>query len=206
MNPEQQIAFDNCYAQLKQNLTGLVESYKTNSANQILHSRSEHETYVSRNLPTNLVSSSGLRSSEALCAESSKSLTDTKELAGFDLSWSVFHTMLITMIVKQVETCGLKGADKKSIAIELGRKLIVEIIEDTDRVCECKTTEAAVITMYDMFAPSFIDQLVDVASNVNVRVRDQTEVAKTNPPDADHKDLDNSKSPVVAPKACCVLM
>ncbi len=153
MNPEQQIAFDNCYAQLKQNLTGLVDSYKTNSANQIL-----------------------------------------------------FHTMLITMIVKQVETCGLKGADKKSIAIELGRKLIIEIIEDTDRVRECKTTEAAVLSMYDMFATSFIDQLVDVASNVNIRIRDQSEVPKTNPPDADHKDLDNSKSPVVAPKACCVLM
>jgi hypothetical protein len=146
MNPEQQTAFDNCYTQLKQNLTGLIDSYKTNSANQI-----------------------------------------------------IFHTMLITMIVKQVETCGLKGADKKSIAIELGRKLIIEIIED-------KTTEAAAITMYDMFATSFIDQLVDVASNVNIRIRDQSEVPKTNPPEDDHKDLDNSKSPVVAPKACCVLM
>jgi hypothetical protein len=57
--------------------------------NTCVHSRSEHETYVSRNRPNNLVSSSGLWPSEAQSAESSKSLTDTKELVGFDLSRSV---------------------------------------------------------------------------------------------------------------------
>ncbi len=126
MNPEQQTAFDACYTQLKQNISSLIESYKANSASQI-----------------------------------------------------IFHTILVTMIVKQVESSGLKGVDKKVIAIELGHKLIIEIVADPN-------TEAAVLGVYDMFASNFIDQLVDVASNVNVRVT--------------HELLDKK------PKACCVLM
>jgi hypothetical protein len=90
----------------------------------------------------------------------------------------LFYTLLVTQIVKQVEQSKLAGADKKAIAIEVGHLILHEATQG-------KPNAAELVLLYDTFAASFIDQLVDVAKNVNVAVR-STETNK-------------------APGGCCVI-
>ena len=90
----------------------------------------------------------------------------------------LFYTLLVTQIVKQVEQSKLAGADKKAVAVEVGHLILHEATVG-------KPNAAELLMLYDTFASSFIDQLVDAAKNVNVTVRS----AETNK----------------APGGCCVI-
>ena len=89
----------------------------------------------------------------------------------------VFLTFLTAQIIKSVETTVLKGQDKKDVAIQIGRLLIKDSIKD-------ELKEQQILIIYDALVGPLIDQLVDVASNVNI----------------------HSNQSVDKPKACCTIM
>ncbi len=90
----------------------------------------------------------------------------------------LFYTFLISQIVKKVEQTTLKGVDKKNVAIEIGRLIMKDIITEP-------TEQEQILIIYDTLASSLIDQLIDVASNLNIKAENVQ---------------------VSQPKACCNIM
>ena len=78
-------------------------------------------------------------------------------------------TQLMAGIMKQMETLEfagskLTGATKKAVAIELGRTLIADLIQDA-------TVKAVILPLYDTMADSLLETMIDVSQHVNVAVK-----------------------------------
>lgn len=77
-------------------------------------------------------------------------------------------TQMMSSIIKMLETITfnqvkLSGANKKAVALELGRKLINDIVSD-------ENIKAGILTIYDFTAEQTLETLIDVSKHVNVSV------------------------------------
>lgn len=95
-----------------------------------------------------------------------------KSVSGFITDKSINNTIKITktigQVIKQLENVKVdghspSGADKKEVAIQLGRIIITEIITDDN-------TEAHVLAIYDLLADSILEAMLDVSRVVNVAI------------------------------------
>ena len=83
-----------------------------------------------------------------------------------DVSDALKMTQLMSSIIKMLETITfnqlkLSGANKKAVALELGRNLIKDIVSD-------ENTKAGILTIYDFSADQTLETLIDVSKHVNV--------------------------------------
>jgi hypothetical protein len=79
-------------------------------------------------------------------------------------------TKTLGQVIKQLETTHIDGkvitgADKKAVAIQLGRILIKEVMPDDKG-------EAEVLMMYDMIAEPTLEAMIEVSKVVNVAVQE----------------------------------
>jgi hypothetical protein len=134
---------------------------------------SEGAKAVSEKLGLKLISESSL-------TEDQKKLATTiydsikSAISGFINDPNVNNTVKITktlgQVIKQLETTHLDGkvitgADKKAVAIQLGRILIKEVMPDDKG-------EAEVLMVYDMIAEPTLEAMIDVSKVVNVAVQE----------------------------------
>ncbi len=103
-------------------------------------------------------------------------------------------TIIIGEAVKTVEATVLRGSDKKSVALELGKILIKDAIED-------QVKEAQIILLYDLMAEPLLDKLLDISKHVNVTI---PEIPKVEIPKVELPKVELPQ--VKAPKACCSIM
>ena len=86
------------------------------------------------------------------------------------LNNTVKITKTISQLIKQLEGVkvdgkSLSGADKKAIAIQLGRILIKEVTPDDKG-------EAEILMIYDLVAEPTLEAMIDVSKVVNVAVQE----------------------------------
>lgn len=79
-------------------------------------------------------------------------------------------TRTLSQVIKQLENVNIdgkppSGADKKAVAIQLGRILIREVMPDDKG-------EAEVLMVYDMIAESTLEAMIEVSKVVNVAVKE----------------------------------
>ena len=82
------------------------------------------------------------------------------------LNNTVKITKTLGQVIKQLEGVeSAKGADKKAVAIQLGRILIKEVMPDDKG-------EAEVLVMYDLVAEPTLEAMIEVSRVVNVAVQE----------------------------------
>ena len=74
-------------------------------------------------------------------------------------------TKVIGQVIKQLEKTKATGADKKAVAIQLGRILIKEVTPDDKG-------EAEILMIYDMVAEQTLEAMIEVSKVVNVAVQE----------------------------------
>ena len=98
----------------------------------------------------------------------------SQQIQGFVNEPSVNNTVKITktlgQIIKQLENAQLdgkkpSGADKKAVAIQLGRILIKEVMHDDNG-------EKEVLMVYDLIAEPTLEAMIEVSKVVNVAVQE----------------------------------
>ena len=67
--------------------------------------------------------------------------------------------------MKELESASADGADKKAVAIELGRILIKEITPDDKG-------ESEILMVYDLIAETTLEAMIEVSRVVNVAVQE----------------------------------
>ena len=103
---------------------------------------------------------------------------------------AIFLTFLTAQTIKQVEKTILKGQDKKVVALCLAKTLLKEIIEND-------STEQKILMLFDVIGEPLIDQIVDVAKNVNVSITTSS---------ASSIDNNTTNTNQQQPKTCCSVM
>lgn len=93
-------------------------------------------------------------------------------IQGFINDTSLNNTVKITktlgQVIKQLESVkGPSGADKKVVAIQLGRILIKEVTPDDKG-------EAEIIMVYDLVAEPILEAMIEVSRVVNVAIQEIT--------------------------------
>jgi hypothetical protein len=79
-------------------------------------------------------------------------------------------TQMIASIIKLLESIKindilLSGKDKKQIALELGKKLIEDLIKEDEK-------RIVLLMMYDSAAEQLLETIVDVSHHLNVKVKE----------------------------------
>jgi hypothetical protein len=79
-------------------------------------------------------------------------------------------TKVLGQVIKQLENTKIEGkittgADKKAVAIQLGRILIKEVTPDDKG-------EAEILMVYDMVAEQTLEAMIEVSKVVNVAVQE----------------------------------
>ena len=79
-------------------------------------------------------------------------------------------TKTLSQVIKQLETAvvdgkKITGADKKAVAIQLGRILLKEVIPDDKG-------EAEILVIYDLVAEATLEAMIDVSKVVNTMVQE----------------------------------
>jgi DUF1009 family protein len=79
-------------------------------------------------------------------------------------------TQMIASIIKLLESIKindilLSGKDKKQIALELGKKLIEDLIKEGEK-------KIILLMMYDSAAEQLLETMVDVSHHLNVKVKE----------------------------------
>lgn len=87
-----------------------------------------------------------------------------------DVNSTVKITKVLGQVIKQLETTKIDGkaptgADKKAVAIQLGRILIKEVTPDDKG-------EAEILMVYDMVAEQTLEAMIEVSKVVNVAVQE----------------------------------
>jgi hypothetical protein len=99
----------------------------------------------------------------------------SKELATMILNHPTFNNSLkimnlMGMVIKLVESISItgkkiEGVDKKQIALELGKKLISDIIQDNN-------VKETLLSVYNLCGESSLEIIIDVSRHVNVNVKE----------------------------------
>lgn len=79
-------------------------------------------------------------------------------------------TQLIGSIIKMMESLTfnqtkIRGSTKKAVALELGRKLIHDLIKD-------ETLQSSILLTYDATADATLEIMIDVSQHVNVAIKE----------------------------------
>lgn len=134
---------------------------------------SEGAKDVAENLGLKMISESSLSEDQKNLA---KNIYDSVKSAiqGFisdpDLNSTVKITKTIGQVIKQLENANvggkkISGADKKAVAIQLGRILIKEVTPDDKG-------EAEILMVYDLIAEQTLEAMIEVSRVVNVAVQE----------------------------------
>lgn len=134
---------------------------------------SEGAKVVAENLGLTLISESSLTDDQKKLATTIYDSVKSA-ISGFVEDPNVNNTIKITktlgQVIKQLEITHIdgkiiSGADKKVVAIQLGRILIKEVMPDDKG-------EAEVLMVYDMIAEPTLEAMIDVSRVVNVAVKE----------------------------------
>lgn len=148
-----------------------VELVVREVADAVTTAVSEGAKEVTDKLGLKLISESSLSEDQKKLASQ---IYDTLKLSTLgvisdpNLNNAIKITRTIGQIVRQLETTKvdgkqLTGADKKAVAIQLGRILIKEVTPDDKG-------EAEILVMYDLVAESTLEAMIEVSKVVNVAV------------------------------------
>ena len=128
---------------------------------------------VAENLGLKMISESSLSEDQKKLATSIYDSVKTA-ISGFisdpDLNSTVKITKTIGQVIKQLESAHIDGkkitgADKKAVAIHLGRILIKEVTPDDKG-------EAEILMVYDLIAEQTLEAMIEVSRVVNVAVQE----------------------------------
>jgi hypothetical protein len=156
-------------AKLVEDLVEPIEEITSDVATVV----SETIEVIAANLSLKMISESSLSEEQKKLASN---IYDSvkKSIEGFINDPSVNNTVKITktlgQVIKQLETTNVDGkvstgADKKAVAIQLGRILIKEVIPDDKG-------EDDVLIVYDMIAEPTLEAMIEVSRVVNVAVQE----------------------------------
>jgi len=127
----------------------------------------ESTIVVDKKLGLTLISESSLSEEQKNLAAS---IYDSVKLSiqGFINNPNVNNTIKITktlgQVIKQLEVKASTSANKKAVAIELGRILIKEVIPDDKG-------ESEVLMIYDLIAEETLEAMIEVSRVVNIAVQ-----------------------------------
>jgi hypothetical protein len=93
-------------------------------------------------------------------------------------------SLTIAEVIKAIEKSGLLGADKKALAIYMGRKILEQEASDKKEL----------LILYDLSAETILERMIDVSKNVNSTVL--TAIEKTK----------EEIQTLTKPKGCCTIM
>lgn len=133
----------------------------------------EAATAVAEKLGLTLISESSLSEDQKKLASSIyESVKDAIKgfIADPDVNSTVKITKVIGQVIKQLESAKvdgkvITGADKKAVAIQLGRILIKEVTPDDKG-------EAEILMVYDLIAEQTLEAMIEVSRVVNVAVQE----------------------------------
>ena len=93
-------------------------------------------------------------------------------------------SLTVAEVIKAIEKSGLMGADKKALAIYMGRKILEHEASDKKEL----------LILYDLSAESILEKMIDVSKNVNSTVVSAIEKTK------------EEIQTLAKPKGCCSIM
>jgi len=134
---------------------------------------SESAKVVAEKLGLKLISESSLSEDQKKLATSIYE-TVKPAVQGFisdpDVNSTVKITKVIGQVIKQLENTKIEGkaptgADKKAVAIQLGRILIKEVTPDDKG-------EAEILMVYDLIAEQTLEAMIEVSKVVNIAVQE----------------------------------
>lgn len=147
----------------------VIELVTSNAATVI----SEGAKLVTEKIGLKMISESNLSENQKKLATSIyndiKKATE-KFINDQNLNNTIKITMTIGQVIKGLESSKIEGiivtgADKKAIAIQLGRILIKEVTPDDKG-------ESEIIMMYDLIAEQTLEAMIEVSKVVNVAVQE----------------------------------
>jgi hypothetical protein len=136
---------------------------------------SEATTAIVKKIGLEMVTESSLSEDQKKLASSIYE-TVKKAIESFindpDLNNTIKITKTLGQVIKQIESTKVEGnlitgADKKAVAIQLGRILIREVMPDDKG-------EAEVLMVYDLIAEPTLEAMIDVSKVVNIAVQEIT--------------------------------